>query len=302
MNANRRQFLKRSAVATVGATTLVGASGTAAAYDVPLVSTRGHCSDDGSLKSGVSQYSYETNGLVPGIDTSCVSDLTVFIHGWDKKSSSSSDAEQDARDKIQQAETELTGSGYDGTVVGYTWDNDVGGGADYGWGEAQTAAQNNGLKLAQFAVDLKYYCPNVSLRFASHSLGAQVLLSSLRSLDVTSWWDDQGHEVYSTHLLGAAQDNEAPTQEWMDTYNAVTNEVTSQFNYHNHEDDVLQWVYNTIEFDQALGETGYEDGNTPAPNHHELDVTSQVGDDHSGYLSNVSDEVVYHMENTSAYV
>lgn len=301
MNANRRQFLKQSAVATVGATSLLGASGTAAAYDVPLISTRGHCSDDGSLKSGVSQYAYDTNGLVPGIDTGCVSDLTVFIHGWDKKSSSS-DAEQAARNKIQQAENELTANGYDGTVVGYTWDNDVGGGVDYGWGEAQTAAQNNGLKLAQFAVDLKYYCPNVNLRFASHSLGAQVLLSSLRSLDVTGWWNDRNYNVYSTHLLGAAQDNEFVTQEEMATYNAISNQVIGQFNYHNHEDDVLQFVYNTIEFDQALGETGYEDGNTPAPNHNELDVTSQVGDDHSGYLDNVSDEVVYHMEHVSSYV
>jgi len=298
MAFDRRQFLKRSAVTTTGLAALVGSAGTAAASDVPLVSTRGHFDDDGNLKSGYGTFEYDTSGDVPGVDTGCVSDLTVFIHGWDKNSDN---PEQAAHDKISQAQSELTAAGYAGTVVGYTWDNDVGGGIDYGWGEAQSAAQGNGPKLAQFAVDLKYNCPDANVRFVSHSLGAQVLLSSLRSLN-GSWFTDNGHEVYSVHPLGAAQDNEAPTQEWMDTYDAISNVVTGAFNYHSHEDDVLQWIYNTFELDQALGETGYEDGNTPAPNYTEYDGTSQVGDDHGGYLTNLSDEIVYHMNNVGAYV
>ncbi|WP_368408105.1 DUF726 domain-containing protein [Halorussus pelagicus] len=296
----RRNLLKQSAVATTGVAALVGSSGSTAAYDVPLVSTRDHFTDDGSLVSGETQLSYDTNGLVPGVDTGCAGDLTVFIHGWDKKSSES-DTEQAAREKARLARDELTGSGYGGTVVGYTWDNDVGGGIDYGWGEAQDVAQKNGAKLSQFLVDLKHQCPNSTVRLASHSLGAQVLLSSLRSLN-GSWFTDNGHRVYSTHLLGAAQDNEAPTKESIDTYNAISNVVTAAFNYHSHEDDVLQWVYNTIEFDQALGETGYEEGNTPAPNYTESDSTSQVGTDHSGYLTNLSDEVVHHMAHVGSYV
>lgn len=298
MTFNRRQFLKRSAVTTTGLAALVGSTGTAAAYDVPLISTRGHFDDDGDLKDGYGTFQYETSGDVPGVDTSCVSDLTVFIHGWDKNSD---DPEQAAREKIQHARDELTAAGYDGTVIGYTWDNDVGGGLDYGWGEAQDAAQGNGPKLAQFAVDFKYNCPYSTLRFVSHSLGAQVLLSSLRSLN-GSWYTDNGYEVYSTHLLGAAQDNEAPTLEWPDTYDAISNVVTGAFNYHSHEDDVLQWIYNSFEFDQALGETGYESGNTPAPNYTEFDGTDQVGDDHSAYLSTLSDEIVYHMEHVGYYV
>ena len=298
MTTNRRQFLKRSAVTTTGLAALVGSTGTAAASDVPLLSTRGHFDDDGELKSGYGTFEYETSGDVPGVDTGCVGDLTVFIHGWHKKGD---DAPQSAHDKISQAQSELTSAGYDGTVIGLTWDNDVGGGVDYGWGEAQNAAQGNGPKLAQFLVDYKYACPSSTVRLVSHSLGAQVLLSSLRSLN-GSWFTDNGHEVYSAHPLGAAQDNEAPTKEWPDTYDAVSNVVGGMFNYHSHEDDVLQWIYNTFEFDQALGETGYEDGNTPAPNYTEYDGTSQVGDNHSGYLTNLSDEVVYHMEHVSSYV
>ncbi|MFC4549940.1 MULTISPECIES: hypothetical protein [Halorussus] len=302
MTVDRRQFLKRTGATTAGLAAVAASAGTATAYDVGLVSTRDHYTDDGSsLVSGETKYSYDTNGQVPGVDTGCVSDLTVFVHGWDKKSSES-DAEAAAREKIRHARDSLVGAGYGGTVVGYTWDNDVGGGADYGWGEAQDVAQKNGLKLAQFAVDYKYACPNGRLRFVSHSLGAQVVLSSLRSLNATSWWHDNGHDVYSTHILGGAQDNEAPTQEWTDTYEAIRDAAVAAFNYHSHEDDVLQWIYNSFEADQALGETGYEDGNTPAPNYTEYDATSQVGNDHSGYLSNLSDEVVYHMEHVGSYV
>lgn len=301
MVLNRRRFLERSATTTAGAVALVGATGTAAASDVPLISTRDHFDDDGNLVSGETAYSYDTSGDVPGVDTSCANDVTVFIHGWDKKSSEE-DAEQAAHDKISHADSQLRGDGYGGTVVGFTWDNDVGGGWDYGWGTAQDVAQQNGTKLAQFAVDYKYRCPNSRLRFASHSLGAQVLLSCLRSLDASSWWNDQGHQIYSTHLLGAAQDNEAPTKEWPDTYWAINNQVYGAFNYHSEEDDTLEWIYNSFEADQALGETGYESGNTPAPNYTEYDGTSQVGNDHSGYLDHLSDEIVTHMQYTDYYV
>ncbi|SIQ92384.1 Alpha/beta hydrolase of unknown function [Haladaptatus litoreus] len=299
-NVNRRRFLKGAGGTAVGLTALGAGAGSASAqrYGIPIVSTRGHFNDDGNLVSGETQTSYDTTGDVPGVDTGCVNDLTVFIHGWHKKGDN---PEQDARDKFLSAKNNLEAAGYNGTVIGYSWDNDAGGGADYGWGTAKDVAQQNGVKLAQFAVYLKYYCPNTTLRFACHSLGAQVMLSCLRSLDVTDWWNNNGHEVYSTHLLGAATDNEKPTTESMTTYNAITNQTAATFNYHSHDDSVLSWVYNTIEFDQALGETGYESGNTPAPNYNEFDVTSQVGSDHSGYLDNLGDDMVYHMNNVPYY-
>ena len=67
------------------------------------------------------------------------------------------------------------------------------------------------------------------------------------------------------------------------------------YNFHSEEDDTLEWIYNSYEWDQALGETGKESGNTAPSNYGDLDVTSQVGDDHSSYLQHCSDEIVYHM-------
>ncbi|MCO8268388.1 hypothetical protein ACOZ4B_15550 [Haloferax prahovense] len=286
--AHRRQFLATTAAALSGLAAL--GSGPAAAASVPHVSTRDHFDDDGSLASGHTARGYVTSGDVPGVDAGCASDLTVFVHGWDKDGD---DPEAAALDKIALADAELSAAGYGGTVVGYTWDNDKGGGWDYGWAESQDIAQANGRKLAQFAVDLKAACPGATLRFASHSLGAQVVFSALRTLDGRSDWTDPGHEVATVHPFGAATDNEVPgKEEGRATYEAIRDRTGHVHNYYNEADDVLQWVYNTIEFDQALGETGLEDGDTPPANYTDHDVESQVGDDHSNYLNTIADDIV----------
>ena len=300
MTIQRRQFLKRTAATTTGLATFGVAADTATAgHSPPYVSTRGHFDDDANLVSGESTFSYDTNGTVPGVDVGCSGDVTVFIHGWDKKSDG--DEEQNAYNKIKEAGHDLYANGYGGDVIGFTWDSDAGGGWDYGWGTAQDVAQQNGYKLAQFAVDFKYLCPNATLRLESHSLGAQVLLSCLRVLANSTWWTDNGHQIETAHLLGAAEDNEAPTLEWSDTYYAIRDQTRATFNYYSEEDDVLQWIYNSFEFDQALGETGAESGNTPAPNYTDFDATSQVGNAHSSYTENCSDEVVYHINNVGYY-
>ena len=288
----RRQFLTRAGGTALGMTA-VGATATTvtASRTVPLVSTREHFTDGGDPAAGRTATGYDTTGDVPGIDSGCAGDLTVFVHGWNKNGD---DPENEALAKFHEADTALSEAGYTGSLIGYTWDSDKGGGADFGWGEAQEIAQANGPKLARFALEYLQDCSG-TLRFVSHSLGAQVVFSALRTLDANSTWDANGYRISSVHLLGAAQDNEAPTTEWRDTYDAILYETESVFNYYSQEDDVLSWVYNTIEFDQALGETGAESGNTTPSNYSDYDATSQVGSDHSGYVSSLADEVVSDM-------
>ncbi|MFC6992042.1 alpha/beta hydrolase [Haladaptatus sp. GCM10025707] len=294
----RRNFLKRTGIAATGLTALGATTASAATY-VPVVSTRGHFDDDANLTAGHTATDYDTDGTVPGIDTSCVSDMTVFVHGWDKKGSDS-DAEAAAEDKMEHADSQLDANGYWGTTIGYSWDNNKGGGGDYGWNESQDIAQQNGPKLAQFLLDYKYYCGG-TIRIVAHSLGAHVTFSALETLDVSSDWDQYGYEIDSVHLIGAAVDNERPTLEHGDGYYAVANETRATFNYYSNDDSTLSWAYNSFEFDQALGETGKESGNTAPGNYWDYDATSQVGSNHSGYLDNVSDEIVYHMDNVASY-
>ncbi|WP_396610354.1 alpha/beta hydrolase [Haloferax sp. S1W] len=286
--ASRRRFLKTTA-ATISGLTVFGATSGAAA-SVPYVSTRDHFDDDANLTSGHTARGYDTSGDVPIVDTGSVSDLTVFAHGWDKNRD---DPEQAALDKIAKADTKLSEASYDGAVVGYTWDSDKGDGWEFGWFEAQEIAQKNGRKLAQFALDVKRASPETTIRFASHSLGAQVIFSALRTLDGRSAWTDPGYKIETMHPLGAATDNEVPgKEEGRATYEAIRDRAGHVHNYHNEADDVLQWVYNTIEFDQALGETGVESGDTPPANYTDHDVESQVGDDHGNYLNTLGDDIV----------
>lgn len=287
----RRRLLRRTGGVTTGAAVLGGAAGGATAGGMPVISTRGHYdTDTGELNDGYSHWDFETNGAVPGIDTGCVDDMTVFVHGWRND-------ESEAHDKMHEAKDSLVGAGYSGTVCGYTWDSDTGN----DWGDGEQIAQGNGYALAHALVQFKENCPGSAVRVVIHSLGAQVLLKALRVLDGWSRWEDPGFRVTSTHLLGAAQDNEAPTDEWPDTARAIRQETTASFNYFSEEDDTLEWIYNTYEFDQALGETGAEAGNETPCNYHDYDATSQVGDCHSCYLDTLGDEMVYHMAHVGWY-
>jgi pimeloyl-ACP methyl ester carboxylesterase len=289
----RRSFLKTAAASTAGLATLGAGTATAATY-VPYVSTRGHYDDEGNLTSGHTAYDYDTVGTVPGVDGGCSSDMTVMVHGWWKKGDAS-EAEAAAEDKFEHCDQQLDANGYWGDVVGYSWDNNVDSDAwDYGWGTAKEVATKNGAKLAQFLLDYKYNCGG-TVRLVAHSLGARVTFSALQTLDDSYYWDDYGYTIQSVHFIGAAVDNERPSLEHGDGYYAVANETDATYNYYSEEDDVLEWVYNSYEWDQALGETGKEDGNTAPGNYADFDATAQVGDDHSGYLDNVADEIVADM-------
>lgn len=290
-NVTRRRLLRRTGAVTTGVAALGVASGTAAAGGMPVISTRDHYNTDtGELKDGYSHWDFETNGAVPGIDTACVSDMTIFVHGWRND-------ESEAHDKMHHAKNSLEDGGYSGTVCGYTWDSDTGN----DWGDGEQIAQGNGYALAYAMLLFKEECGSDIIRVVTHSLGAQVLLKALRVLDGWDRWEDHYFEVFSIHLLGAAQDNEAPTDEWPETYNAIRWETTATFNYHSEEDDTLEWIYNTFEFDQALGETGAEAGNDTPCNYYDYDATSQVGDCHSCYLDELGDEIVYHMAHVDWY-
>ncbi|WP_435097553.1 alpha/beta hydrolase [Halarchaeum sp. P4] len=281
----RRTFL-RTAAATTAALGVVGTGRVAAKTDrgVPLVSTRGDVADDGTLTDGASTTGYDTDGHVPGVDTDAVDDLFVYVHGWNN-------AESDARTKFDTADAAFSKAGYTGTLVGFTWDSDVGGGVDMGWEESKDAADLNGPKLAAFCRDYADAASSPRIHLVSHSLGARVLFGALRALRSADWGPD-GQQVTSVHLLGAAVDNETPTAEDTANYRATRDVPEAAYNYHSEDDDTLRSFYNAYEVDQALGETGFEDGNTVPDSYDEYDATDEVGSDHSGYTESLADQVV----------
>lgn len=282
----RRTFITASAstAATIG---VVGQlSGSAAAASVPMVSTRDHFDDDGNLVSSHTPYDYSADDIFGSLADD---DMTLMVHGW--RSSPS-----EAVEKAEKADTVLSDHGYDGTVVGYSWDSDKGGGADLGWGEAKTIAHKNGKKLANVMNYMKE-SNDCDLHLITHSLGVQVAFYALMNLRNWDGWQDNDRQVQSVHFLGAAQHDDSVTPLWGPyRFDAIQYETGITYNYHSQEDDILEWIFQNWEFEEALGETGAEEGEPTPDNYFDVDVTTYVGDDHRAYLDSVGGIVEYHMD------
>lgn len=292
---SRRAFLRRTTAAAVGMGVLSGFADHARADALPpIVSTRDYYSyeRDGqgpgapyafTLADGYTETDYELGMGTPGLDAPC-DEVAIIVHGWDNN-------EDNAREKFATAVQKLTQQTYAGRYVGYSWDADISGGGV--WNGPRKAANRNGTHLAQFLVDLRNACMNSRIHLLGHSLGARVVLSALNVLNERDDWLDW-YKLHSVCLFGAAVDNETPAVAPYDS--AIRGETGRTFNFYSTEDDVLSGLYWLVEQDQALGEDGVESGETHPGNYADIDVTSSVGDDHSGYLANISDQISNKMQ------
>jgi hypothetical protein len=292
MTLNRRQFIGATG-ATLAGTGLLGRNAEASGDTIPHVTTFDHFDDNATLTEGNTETNYETSGDVPGIDTSPTDDLVILVHGW-RPTQNDEEAREDNAEKFDEADRELGGSGYDGTVIGYEWDSHRGDSLDSGWADANRIAERNGPKLAQFVREYRERRPNADLRIASHSLGTLVLVHCLEELDVGS--TGQHPPITTIHPFGSAVDHDRPTSAYPETRTAIEEGVGSAHNYHSRLDSVLKAAYEPRETARALGRHGADADFEIPSNYADHDVTDSVGLDHEGYLENASDLMVSHME------
>jgi len=259
----------------VAATTGTAAAGSSAENadapgDYPRVTTRGHYDDDANLTGGETGFSYQLGG-----DTAALGDdtLTLFVHGWQN-------SEEDAMDSAYECQLALEDNGYGADVAAYSWDSDQGDSLDLGWADAKDIAEGNGPKLANFVTDWNAQTGQ-DVRLICHSLGARVAVFALESLE-----DDFGaaDAVTSVTLVGGAieEDDVSTDAGWFDSeYGDHIEYATAQFdNFYADDDEILEYVYETREFEDAVGEKGC-DG--PQPNNYtDFDVTAEV-DAHGDY-------------------
>ena len=276
-------------VSTVG---FVSASGTAAAgssashadapSDYPRVTTRDHFDDDANLADGETALSYQRAGDFADIGDET---LTLFVHGW-------MNDDQDALDGAYECQLALEANGYGGDTAAFSWDSDQGDSLDLGWADAKDIAEKNGPKLANFITD---WNANVGtdVRLVAHSLGARVTVFAMESLETDFGAADA---VTSATLLGGAveEDDVSLDAGWFDTeYGDHIEYAAEQFdNFHDDGDPILEYVYETREWEDAVGEKGC-DGPKP-DNYTDFDVTDQV-DAHSDYYKRdvgVADQIV----------
>jgi len=278
---SRRAFVRTATVTTVGAVGLSAGTGTAMAGDLvdgegdvaqapddfPRVSTRDHFDDDANLINGESEWSYSVEGSWPdswGQDT-----LTLFVHGWNND-----DDENQDIDGGYECQLALEQNGYSGDTAVFTWDSDKGDSLDLGWADAKDIAERNGRKLANFT---QWYANEygVDVRWVGHSLGARVIIFALKSLD-----EDYGESdiVRSVSLLGGAveEDDVSLDAGWWDSEYGQHIEAAAQTfdNFYADDDEVLEWIYETREWEDAVGEKGC-DGPQPS-NYTDHDVTDDV--------------------------
>jgi pimeloyl-ACP methyl ester carboxylesterase len=246
-NVSRRRFLGTAATAAAGAGLAVGTSGAAATDTYPRVTTRGHYDITwyGSvyLTDGHTAWDYDTAGDIPGVDSAAPDELLVHVHGWMNEPDS-------AIEGFQTAEESYRNNGYDGAVIGFSWDSDS---SVFGWWDSTEIAESNGLKLANFVNNYRQANPDTTIRLVCHSLGARVTLRCIEVLNANGITD----AVQSVSLLGGAADNDAVSTGGR--YGPDLASAVGQVdNYWKDGDDVLNWAYTTAEFDSAVGEEGCE--------------------------------------------
>lgn len=255
----------------------------------PIASSRGHFKEsdwttDNYLTEGHTEYGYDTTGNTPIVDEGGQPEkLVIYVHGH-------ANDDKAAVENFNQAARSLREyNDYDGEIVGYSWDSDVG---KNEFSDSDWRATKNGPKLGHYIASLKCRSPSTDVHIVTHSLGARVALEAIQWLYNEKHWslpstfsypDGEIPDIESVHLMGAAIETDAIQNKYFDT---VANKIGHLYIYVNHDDPVLYWAYDTGVGD-PLGQAG-PTGDLP-DNTTSFDVTEEVGDNHSNYNAQKED-------------
>jgi len=219
----------------------------------PKISTRGFY----DLKTGktLKNISYDTYPKTSFEKISQKSEIVIMIHGLRNNKSG-------ALAKYVIAEKRLKTLNYKHDVVGYSYDSNTAG-VQYkstalsALKVGVTIAKKNGKNLSKFIKDLKSKNSSIKIRLMGHSLGAQVILSTIESLAKNS---ENNGIIESVHLFGASiPANSLSPKIHGNKFQKIVNKKI--MNYYSPYDDVLKsahdekWVDSPIGYRGALGTT-----------------------------------------------
>lgn len=254
----------------------------------PIVSTRGHTeetdTEDGTnpiISLGHTDVDYDTTNNIPGMNGDSPKEIVIYVHGFNSD-------EEEAVSDFEILRKSLEKNNYFYPVIGFSWDSKTG---IFDFDDAKFIATLNGKKLAQFIFDFKCKNPDTEIRLVGHSMGSRVILNTLQALHENQQWTEckcGNGKVASIHVLGAAVDDQevAKTEGFGESIENIVGEFHNKFSS---KDYVLSVLYKIEEGNQALGESGAQDGIDLPENYHQEDVTEEVGNDHLGYISSSKD-------------
>jgi len=203
---------------------------------VPRISTRGYydLTTGKTLKTN-SYYLYPKKDFKNLIGSN---DITIMIHGLRNDNAG-------AITKVLLAKKQLHKLGYHHPVIGFSYDSNTTGAhlmkyAKRALAVGQTIAKKNGCNLGKFLEDFKSSSPNTKIRLIGHSLGSQVILSTMEYLSKKK---QNFGIVDSVYLFGASITEDIPSSK---KYGKIIHNIVDKkfLNYYAPTDEVLSWANN----------------------------------------------------------
>lgn len=163
-------------------------------------------------------------------------EITIMIHGLRNDNAG-------AVAKIVLAKNRLRKLGYSHPVIGFSYDSNTTGAhlikhAKRALSIGQIIAKKNGRNLGKFIEDFKEKNPKTKIRLIGHSLGSQVILSTIEYLAKKKQNDDIIESVY---LFGASITDDVPSSK---KYGMFLQKIIHKkiINHYAPSDDVLKWA------------------------------------------------------------
>lgn len=201
---------------------------------VPRISTRGYydLSNGQTLKNN-SYYTYPKNDFKKLINSK---EFTIMIHGLRNDNAG-------AIAKVVIAKKQLRKLGYIHPVVGYSYDSNTKGAhlikqAKHALAVGQKIAEKNGKNLGKFIEDFKLSSPKTKIRLMGHSLGSQVILSTLEYLAKKK---KNFGIVEGVYFFGASITEDVPSsKKYVKIFKSIVN--SKIVNHYAPTDEVLNWA------------------------------------------------------------
>ncbi|MBT8242819.1 MAG: DUF726 domain-containing protein [Nitrosopumilus sp.] len=201
---------------------------------VPRISTRGYydLSNGQTLKNN-SYYTYPKNDFKKLTNSK---ELTIMIHGLRNDNAG-------AVAKAVIAKKQLRKLGYVHPVIGYSYDSNTKGAhlikcAKHALAVGQKIAKKNGRNLGKFIEDFKSSSPKTKIRLMGHSLGSQVILSTLEYLAKKK---QNFVIVEGVYFFGASITEDVPSsKKYSKIFQSTVN--SKILNHYAPTDEVLNWA------------------------------------------------------------
>ena len=220
---------------------------------IPRISTRGYYDlTDGTTLKNNPYYFYPKKDFEKLVHSK---ELTIMIHGLRNDNAG-------AVAKAVMAKNKLGKLGYHYPVIGYSYDSNTAGAHLIAFAKqalvvGQMIAKKNGRNLATFIEDFKSISPKTKIRLLGHSLGTQVILSTVERLSKKN--QNEGI-IESTHFFGASITSDVPSSK---KFGALLQSIIREkiVNYYSPTDEVLFWgdkanfVSSPLGLHGATGET-----------------------------------------------